>query len=323
MVDALRRIQAGDDDRSEALRALGGLLIGIGALVLLYRKTSLGDAWGDFPVFVGFALPAILLYGGGLQAAREAAAPRAWHAVWIVFGILFLYASLLQFLELVDGDTGASLNVAWTLAVVAVASVAAAVLAGVRFGWLLGGIAASISWLAVWDEILADGIGNDAGTFRLICMLAAAVMVVGAVLAGRRSATDRSGATELITAAGLVFILGAGLVSLAGGAAAGIAGALSPVDTPTSADSPEASLFWDLVLLVGSLALIGVGTLVGSRGPAYVGVVGTGLFVTIVGLDLDDDSPAGAILGWPLILLLAGAAVIAASVYIQRNRPSA
>jgi hypothetical protein len=69
------------------------------------------------------------------------------------------------------------------------------------------------------------------------------------------------------------------------------------------------------------LALIGAGNLVALRGPVYVGSAGILIFVISVGLDLDDDSPAGKVIGWPLILLLAAAALIAASAL--RGRRSA
>jgi len=50
-----------------------------------------------------------------------------------------------------------------------------------------------------------------------------------------------------------------------------------------------------------------------------VGAVGLTIFVVIVGLDLDDSSPAGKILGWPLVLLILAAAALAASVLLPRR----
>jgi hypothetical protein len=89
----------------------------------------------------------------------------------------------------------------------------------------------------------------------------------------------------------------------------------------------EASLFWDLGLLVASLLAIGAGASLGIRGSAYVGAFGILFFVLVVGLDLDDSSPAGKLLGWPLIVLILGAAEFAASfvpsLRLDRVRPGA
>ncbi len=318
-MEYLRQLQANDDWRAEALRGLGGLLFGIGALVLLVRRSALDNPWDDFPLLLAWLIPALVLYGGGIAAAR-AFEPRAWHSVWVVFGIVFVYGTLLQFLTLIDGDTDAPLNTVWTLCVVAAVAVLAAVFARVRFGWLVAGVALAIAWLALWDEILENGVGDDAGTLRGLCMIAALLLVAGAWLLERRR-NDRNEAVELVTAAGLIFLLGAGLVSLAG--VIGGAFALSPTGVPADTGGAEPSVFWDLVLLGGSLVLLVAGNFVHSRGPSYVGALGILIFVALVGGDLDDDSPAGKVIGWPLILIgLAAVAIVASVLAARRDRPA-
>ncbi|MEJ7875431.1 MAG: hypothetical protein WKF62_02135, partial [Solirubrobacterales bacterium] len=287
----LTRLQANDDGRSEALRALGALLFGIGALVLLIRRGTLDNPWDDLPLLVAWLIPAVVLYGGGIAAAR-AAEPKGWHSVWVVFGILFVYGALLQFLAVIDADPDAPLNTAWTLCVVAAVAVVAAIVARVRFGWLVAGVALAIAWLSLWDEILENGVGDDAGTFRGLCMIAALLLVAGAWLLEKRR-DDGEEAVELVTAAGLIFLLGAGVVSVTG-----VLGSIFAAGIPATGGA-EPSLLWDVVLLGGSLALIGAGSIVRSRGPIYVGAIGILLFVALVGGDLDDDSPAGKVIGWP------------------------
>lgn len=311
-MEFLRQVQAEDDARTEALRALGGLLLGIGALVLIIRKTALPGAWEDFPLFVAWLIPALVLYGGGIMAAR-ATEPRLWHSVWVVFGIAFVYGTLLQFLTLIEGDTGAPLNTVWTLCVVAAVGAGASLFARVRFGWLVAGVALAIAWLALWDEILENGIGDDAGTFRGLCMIAALLLVALAWMIENRG-RERSEAAEIVTAAGLIFVVGAGLVGLSGLQSVGVPTGVSP-----TSGGVEPSLFWDLVLLGGSILLIAAGSITKVRGPVYVGAAGILTFVLLVGVDLDDDSPAGKIVGWPLILLIAAALAIVASVMAARN----
>lgn len=316
-MEVFERIQARDDWKTEGLRALGGLLFGIGALVLLIRRTSFESPWGDFPLFVAWLLPAVILYGGGIAAAR-AAAPRAWHSVWVVFGILFVYGAVLQFLALIDGNPSAPLNTVWTLCVVAAVAALAAIFARVRFGWLVAGVALAIAWLSLWDEILENGVGDDAGTFRGLCMVAALLLVAGAwMLENRRG--DGEEAVELVTAAGLVFVLGAGIVSLAGVLGSVFTPAISQAGVPAGTGGLGPSLFWDLVLLGGSLALVAAGHLINARGPLYVGAIGILIFVVLVGGDLDADSPSGKIIGWPLILLVAAVAAVVASALAGRR----
>ena len=310
-MEFLKQVQADDDERTEALRALGGLLLGTGALVLLIRKSTF-DPWGDFPLLLAWLVPALILYGGGILAAR-AAEPRLWHSVWVVFGIVFVYGTLQQFLTLIDGDSGAPLNVVWTLCVIAAVAAAAAILARVRFGWLVAGIALAIAWLALWDEILSNGIGDDAGTFRGLCMVAAILLVALAWMLETRG-RDRSEGAEIVTAAGLIFVLGAGLVGLSD-----IQSLVVPTDVSPTSGGVSPSLFWDVVLLGGSILLIAAGSLTKLRGPVYVGAIGILTFVTLVGLDLDNDSPEGKIVGWPLILLLAATLAIAASLMAVRS----
>ncbi len=318
-MEYLKRLQANDDERTEMVRALGGLLLGIGGLVLLLRKSALTPgSWDDLPLFLAWLVPALILYGGGVLAAR-AAEPRIWHSVWVVFGLIFIYGSLLQFLVLVDGNTGSSLNTAWTLSVVAAAGIGAAIFARVRFGWLVAGIALAIAWLALWDEILENGIGEDAGTFRGLCMVAALLLVAFAWIIESRG-REGSEAAEVVTAAGLIFVVGAGLVGLQD-----VSSLFIPVGVPSAAGVPstsggvEPSLFWDVVLLAGSILLVAAGTLTKVRGPVYVGAIGILTFVFLVGVDLDDDTPEGKLIGWPLILLVAAVLAIVASFLAGRS----
>jgi hypothetical protein len=320
-VEFLKQLQAEDDSRTEALRALGGLLLGIGGLVLLMRKSTLPGGWDEFPRFLAWIIPALILYGGGLMAAR-AAEPRGWHSVWVVFGILFIYGTLIQFLSLVDGDPDSPLNTVWTLCVVAAAGVAAALFARVRFGWLIAGIALAIAWLALWDEILENGVGDDAGTFRGLCMIAT-LLLVGLAWVIENRGREGSEAAELVTAAGVVFVVGAGLVGLSD-----FSSLFAPVAVPSAAGVPttsggvEPSLFWDTVLLGGSILLVAAGTVTKVRGPVYVGAAGIVTFVLLVGTDLDDETPAGKIVGWPLILLVAAVVAIAVSFTAARRTKS-
>lgn len=309
-MDRLREIQARDDVRTEALRAAAGILLGLAAYLALIRKTATFEPWGDFAILLLLLVPAIVLYGGGMVAAREAVRPKAWHAVWVVIGIFFIFGSTQQFLEWVDGDTGASLNVAWTTTLTAASGIAAALFARVRFGWLIAGIALSIAWLALWDAIISDGLGSDIGTFRGVCMVGTALLAAGAVAGFRAGRMTLEEGSEVLTAAGVLFVTGAGLVSLSllfGGAIAFAVDGASDV-------GGEPSTFWDTVLLIGSIALIGAGSYRSVRGPVYVGGIGLFIFGALAGSDLDNPmGPDGSLQGWPLLLLAIAIVALVAS----------
>jgi len=344
-MERLRELLAIDDDTPRrGLRLLAGLLLVLGMMLVFVRRSSLGDRWGDLPLLLVLLAPCVFFYGIGLLAAREDAQTRGWESVYVVAGLLLIPLVGFQFLELIDGDENAPLNSAWIFGLTAAAGVAAGLLAGVRFALLAAGLAAIIVWLAIFDEVLEDGVAGDIGTFRGLMVLIALILLASAFLLLRRDSrgglgdrVERHGegalagpgegprgggvlgrfaelgrpldlgvarGSELVTAAGVAAVT-AGAISVAR------VTALVPFGEPPPF---EASLFWDLELLVVSLALIAFAAWSGTRGPGYVGAFGLLFFITIVGLDLDDDSPEGSLLGWPLILLVLGALAFVASL---------
>ena len=343
-MERLRELLAIDDDTPRrGLRLLAGLLLVLGMMLVFVRRSSLGDRWDDLPLLLVLLAPCVFLYGIGLLAARTDAATRGWESVYVVAGLLLIPLVGFQFLEVIDGDENAPLNSAWIFGLTAAAGVAAGLLAGVRVALLVAGLAAIIVWLTIFEEILEDGVAADVGTFRGLMALIALILLAAAFLLLRRDAPgglgerierhgegqpashreggrgrvlsrfaelgrppdrDLARGSELITAAGVAAIV-------AGGISVATITALVPFATPPPF---EASLLWDLELLVASLALVAFAAWSGTRGPGYVGAAGLILFIIIVGLDLDDDSPAGKLIGWPLILLALGALAFVASL---------
>ena len=130
---------------------------------------------------------------------------------------------------------------------------------------------------------------------------------------GRRTEVEGA-AGDMVTAAGIAAVAAGGLLALVPQfliAPVGLGGAIDPAG----------SLFWDLELLVAGLALVGFGvTASTTRGPVYVGLFGLVVFTAAVGLDLDDSSPAGKVIGWPLILIVVGALILLASARQELRR---
>jgi hypothetical protein len=151
---------------------------------------------------------------------------------------------------------------------------------------------------------------------RGLFIILAALLLLGAMVLSIRIGTPERAPGDLGTAASIAAV-GAGAISL---------GALPDdivffligfggLDTTTSA-------FWDVYLLVVSLAAVVFGAVSGIRGPAYVGTFGLLAFILIVGLDSGDASPEGTLLGWPLILLALALAAFAWSALPALRRRS-
>ena len=303
------------DDTRDALRKIGGLLLGIGVLMLLFRK---GEDMSDFVQFLLFAVMAVYLYGAVFTTQYTGGSPRAWTAVHSVFGLIFVPLALFQLIEVLDGSPS-ELNTFWIFGVTAALAFYAGAVKGIRFHLLAGSIATIIAWSAIWDKLLGDeGIAGHFGVYRGLLGILSIILLVGALYLWRRdddvnvagTATDDGGdkgawkASELITGAGISAIIATALGITAAATFFGPLGF-------TEFTVVQTGNVWDVLLLLVSLGLIGLGSLIGTRGPVYIGAIGLTLFLFIVGLDLNDDTPEPEKLGiWPIILLVGGALAI-------------
>jgi hypothetical protein len=294
-----------EPDRRDWLRLLGGVAFAAGAVVLGIRKSG----WSDWAVLVVLLLPCVLLYGLALAGRRRAPGLQGWQSAFYAFAVLLLPLVLVQFVSAVGGDTSSRLNVAWILGLSAAVAVVTALRARAWWQMLVGGVYALGAWLAFWAEVLDD---PSADTFRWLLILFAALLLLAALAVGRRG---RAGASDLVTAAGVAAVL-AGAVSLAG---------LNPntfTDVVTG-DAVRPTQGWNIYLLLVSLALIAYGARSRTRGPSYVGAVGLALFIGLAGTDvvgrLKGETGDG-VAGWPLILLLGGAALLALSFLAPPRR---
>jgi hypothetical protein len=302
----LRKLVAPDEGR-DAMRQLGGLLVGLGLLMVFVRKGSgLGETWGDWGLLATLLIAFAFLYGVGMLGALATGGPRSWEAVYLVFGILVAPLALLQFIEAINGTPGASLNTFWVFGVTAALAVAATLVARVRYGFLLASLAVIVSWSALWDKVLSGGIGDHFGIYRGLLIILAALLLAAAFAASRLGEPEgRARASEIVTGASVSAVL-AGSLSIP---------KIFAVSNPfISISAPSSSLLWEIVLLVVSLLAVGYGSRFAVRGPAYVGGIGLLIFLAIAGADINDTSPQGRIVGWPLALVVIGAVAFAASL---------
>jgi hypothetical protein len=312
------------DDTRDALRKFGGLLFGLGAAMIYIRKGPFIGAnpsqWAAFPMFLVVAIPAAYLYGA-IFTKPQTGGLRVWQAVHSVFGLIFLALALRQFVDLIGGTPGADLNAFWIFGAIAAAGFYAGTIAGVRVQILLGSIALIISWSALWNKILSDGIGAHYGVYRGLLGILAIGMLAGALQLWRAnpggdetasSATGPAGelglwkASELLTGAGIAAVIACslGITSIVN---------LNPLAS-TQITPIQTNSLWDVLLLLVSLGLVGIGSQIGTRGPVYIGAIGLFSFLLIVGLDLNSDTPHPFKLGvWPWVLLVLGVLGLALS----------
>ena len=217
----------------------------------------------------------------------------------------------------VGGDTGSTLNTAWIFLLTAVAAFVALFRANLRIGALLGGLALIVAWLGLWDELLSDGALDDPDTFRWL-LLAIAVILLGLAGAiGRRTEVEGA-AGDMVTAAGIAAVAAGGLLALVPQfliAPVGLGGRRRSGGQPVLGPRAARRRGWRSS---GS----------GSRrrppaAPSTSASSGSLVFTASVGLDLDDSSPAGKVIGWPLILIVVGALILLASARPELRRDAA
>jgi hypothetical protein len=186
--------------------------------------------------------------------------------------------------------------------------------ANVRFAALLAALDLVVAWLALCNKILGH---PSANTNRWLLMIVGVVLVAAAVGLTRRG---RREATELVTAAGV-----AGVVASSIGAYLGVfAVTLNRVLVDLGLRPLFGGLvvrqhfIWDLVLLLIAVGLITYGSRARVRGPGYIGTAGLLIFVFSVGFQFSSRRPPSSVVGWPLALLLIGAAALVLGFFAAR-----
>jgi hypothetical protein len=323
----LSRLFAPDDGR-DAMRTLAGLLLGAGFFMAWARKSgSLANGWGDWGLCFTLLIITVFLYGVGLIGRLSTPTLRAWQSVYVVFGILLIPFTLFQFIAAVGGTPGTDLNVFWVLLVTAGAAGFAALVADVQYGMLLASIAVVISWSALWDKILSNGIFTHYGIYRGLLVIIGLILV-GVALAVHRSdplARLRPGGTPAPEPARWLrandVITGAAIAGVAAGSLTFTAFFAQASTFAVRVASP--SLLWDLELLVAALLAVLWGARFGVRGPAYVGAIGLLIFIINVGSEVGVNFPESTVVGWPLILALVGAGLFVISLIPTVETPNA
>jgi len=307
-------------DLTDLPRSVGGVLFAAGAVVLLERKSGHHE-WSDFVRLLVALVPAVVLYVlalGVLERPRSEGA-RPWQSVLMVVAILLMPVALFEFLQWVGASTRHLLYDASVFAVTALLAGYATKRARASYCALLAGLALLPAWLIVWGKILDHA---SADTYRWLLVAGAGLLLAAAARLARAGAI---GAGELATAGGIAAVA-AGVMGVIVGAFAGlfrsVANAIGGSGSAISSGHLNIHtnglqhFGWDLYLLILSLALVWVGSRARVRGLGYVGGIGLLAFLFSVGAQITrlqvGRAATADIVGWPLALLIVGAAGLAA-----------
>jgi hypothetical protein len=282
------------------LIAAGAVALGVG---IALEELRLSDSLGAGVHMVVLLLAGALIYWLGAQAPNEDGEPPAYQSVLLVEGLLLLYAALLTTADVLGADFGPFPAGAfvWTSLLAVGLAVWPAFERNSAICLLLAAAFGTIALLAAWR--FAFHAGSQA-PYRWLLLVVALACVLGS-LALREPAPRH--AQQLINAAGLAI------------AAIGIVGLVSGVVTlfTLGVDLPgQLPGFWEVVLLAAGFGLIAYGALDRAPGPAYLGVLNTGLFIAAVA-----SSPQGTLYWWPLTLLVVGVVMLAAGLRPRRPLP--
>ncbi|MFL5782039.1 MAG: hypothetical protein ACJ760_12070 [Thermoleophilaceae bacterium] len=282
-----------DAERGPILAA-GGVLLACAVGMLAVRLES---SWGKGVHLVVELAAFVVVFGlAWLSPLRER--PLAYQSTLAVTGLVLLVVVLFRLADVFGVDnTGNSGTLIWISAIFTAVAAAAALRFESVASALFAGIGAVVFVIAVIDKVFDP---NGVTTFRWIFLLL--VIAFGVAAAGLARGPRPGFAVAAVDVAGLVLIaLGVSF------AANGIATALNPLSAGAGIGENAPGFGWKIVLLVGSLAVVAYAAQRRMRGPGFIGGIALALAVVLIAVPDDDQS----IVGWPLLLLLAGGATLA------------
>jgi hypothetical protein len=290
-----------------------GDTIAAGAVPLSVAAILIDVRMGQWAVGARFAvvglIAVLILMMGWLAPLEQPKGPRAYHSILLVAGLLPLAVALLLLASVLGahGGTGA---IAWTFGVEACVAVAAARRANSAICTLIGALAGAIAVEAfVYFAFSPHGIG----TFRAFLLVLTVGLGVGAVrLRDRR----RRHAVQLINVGGvLTVVLALTLAVQALGVA--IASSLNSLGgTKLRGVELGAPGGWKLYIAAVAFGLVAYAAADREPGPGYLGVVNLVALVLLVGL-----TSGHTLVGWPLVLLVAGGAGLAVGLRPREPLP--
>jgi hypothetical protein len=274
------------------------------ALAVGLLDLRMDETWGAGIHLVIVSLACGLVLGMGFLAEREPTHehPRAYQTVLLLVGLSLLAEALIRLAEVLGADEplASAGSLTWMSAAFAGAAAAAAWgRANSPIAALLALAGGGVCALAFVDWVFSP---ESATTFRWVLLALMVAFVAGHL---RWRERKRRHAVHFVNAAGLAAL------ALGGTFAAELVGVLLVTDAGDAIPSAGAGTWWELLLLAAGLGLIAYAAVDREPGPAWVSVAVLTLFSLLAG---PPGADGASIVGWPLLLLLAGGAALAAGL---------
>ncbi len=286
--------------------AAGAVPLALAGALIDLRMTQ----WSLGPRFVVVALIAVLVLAMGWLTELEGPVPRPYHSVLLVAGLLTSLVALQLLAEVIGASRppGAGAMV-WTFGVVGLLAALAARRANSGICTLIAALAFAVTLEAFVGWAFRP---HGLGTFRAILLLEGLVLAAGAV---RLRDVRRRHAVQLANAAGIVTLV----LALSFVLASLVAAAVYRFGNPyLPAALHTAGFGWKLWVLAVGFGLAAYAAVDHEPGPGYIGTAVLGLFVLLAGFPAGER---GTLVGWPLFLLVIGAAGLAIGLRPRRPLP--
>ena len=277
------------------------LAVGLGAAELRLSADTLAPFWH----LLIFGAAAGVIFALGLQAPNEDGRPPAYQSVLLVTGLLLLYPALLRLADVLGADLAPGFpagELTWTSVIEAGAALYAALFRRSSICLLLAAIAFGVALLSGWEWIFHTGTFTASRWLLLVLSLALVLVALG-LRAGRPRQSE-------------LLIDGAGLAILTIGVQAIVSFLVRSLSLFNQPTGPLLPGFWELVALAAGCGLVAYGALDRSPGPAWLGVANLAVFILAAGTFSDET-----LYWWPLLLIVLGAAALAAGLRPRQPLP--
>ena len=279
-----------------------GELIGAGTVALTLAVALVNfrfeEKWGTGVHLVYAALAAALAIGlAALAPRRPGERPPRWHSALFVAGYLLLLLTLINLADVLgaDDDGGGSGTIVWVGAVL----IALMAWFSIRFDSGISTLIAALTFVVVLVSFVDWVFSPDgASTFRWILLGGAVALAAFAAFGPDRGSHHANG---FVNAAGVSVLSIAVVYGVESFGVLFFGGE----------DTVDAAAGWELVILAGGFALLAYSVWARQSGPAYLGFVNLIAFMLLAGAP-DEDGPS--LIGWPIVVLLAAAALLAAGL---------
>ncbi|WP_157260817.1 hypothetical protein [Patulibacter minatonensis] len=236
---------------------------------------------------------------GALGSPVEAAGLRAYQELLLAITALAVTGLVAHGLDLSGASPGRPVEAFWVAVVAGAGAVVALVLARVRSATIVLGLGAAAAVLALVAGTGAAWTGDDPRVGIRWALLAAAVVLVGAIMV--RIDRRYQQAVALADAlAGVVVLLAATFL------VDDVRGAAELLGLPRATE--DAGLGWQLLMLTAGFALAGLGATLHERGPGWLGALALVASLGVLARD------GGGFAGWPLVLVAVAAVLVAVAL---------